>query len=52
MAKDHELSWLLDQLEDIKHIRRLRIHTRLPVVILPVLLQPCVNGWEAHGYRY
>ncbi|MHA3259515.1 EF-P beta-lysylation protein EpmB [Yersinia pseudotuberculosis] len=33
MAKDHELSWLLDQLEDIKHIRRLRIHTRLPVVI-------------------
>ncbi len=33
MAKDHKLSWLLDQLEDIKHIRRLRIHTRLPVVI-------------------
>ncbi|CND93287.1 KamA family iron-sulfur cluster-binding protein [Yersinia pseudotuberculosis] len=33
MAKDHELSWLLDQLEDIIHIRRLRIHTRLPVVI-------------------
>lgn len=33
MAKDHELSWLLDELEKIKHIRRLRIHTRLPVVI-------------------
>ena len=33
MAKDHELSWLLDELENIAHIKRLRIHTRLPVVI-------------------
>ncbi len=33
MAKDHELSWLLDELENIDHIKRLRIHTRLPVVI-------------------
>lgn len=33
MAKDHELDWLLTQLEAIPHIQRLRIHSRLPVVI-------------------
>lgn len=33
MAKDHELSWLIGKLENIPHIRRLRIHTRLPIVI-------------------
>ncbi|MBD8162045.1 EF-P beta-lysylation protein EpmB [Erwinia persicina] len=33
MAKDHELDWLMSELEQIPHIRRLRIHTRLPVVI-------------------
>ncbi|MBZ7673267.1 EF-P beta-lysylation protein EpmB [Klebsiella grimontii] len=33
MAKDHELDWLLTQLEAIPHIKRLRIHSRLPVVI-------------------
>ena len=33
MAKDHELDWLIKQLEKIPHLQRLRIHTRLPVVI-------------------
>lgn len=33
MAKDHELDWLITQLEAIPHIKRLRIHSRLPVVI-------------------
>lgn len=33
MAKDSELDWLLTQLEQIPHIKTLRIHTRLPVVI-------------------
>ncbi|GAB1438375.1 EF-P beta-lysylation protein EpmB [Providencia sp.] len=33
MAKDHELDWLIGQLEAIPHLKRLRIHTRLPVVI-------------------
>lgn len=33
MAKDHELDWLISQLEEIPHITRLRIHSRLPVVI-------------------
>jgi L-lysine 2,3-aminomutase len=31
MAKDHELDWLLTQLEAIPHIKRLRIHSRLPL---------------------
>ncbi|OEF04352.1 EF-P beta-lysylation protein EpmB [Vibrio genomosp. F10] len=33
MAKDHELEWLIKHIEAIPHITRLRIHTRLPVVI-------------------
>ena len=33
MASDEHLSWLITQLEKIPHITRLRIHTRLPVVI-------------------
>lgn len=33
MAKDHELAWLIKQLENRPHLQRLRIHTRLPVVI-------------------
>ncbi|MEI8594087.1 EF-P beta-lysylation protein EpmB [Photobacterium sp. Hal280] len=33
MAKDSELRWLVDGIAAIGHIKRLRIHTRLPVVI-------------------
>ena len=33
MASDEHLSWLVDELEEIAHVKRLRIHTRLPVVI-------------------
>ncbi len=33
MAKDHELNWLIEQIASISHIKRLRIHSRLPVVI-------------------
>ena len=33
MAKDDFLAWLTKQIEAIPHIKRLRIHTRLPVVI-------------------
>ncbi|HIF9311368.1 TPA: EF-P beta-lysylation protein EpmB [Photobacterium damselae] len=33
MAKDHELAWLMDGIEQIPHIKRLRIHSRLPVVL-------------------
>ncbi len=33
MASDEHLAWLIKQIEQIPHIKRLRIHTRLPVVI-------------------
>ncbi len=33
MAKDHELGWLISELESLSHLKRLRIHTRLPIVI-------------------
>lgn len=33
MAKDDELAWLIERLANITHLQRLRIHTRLPVVI-------------------
>ena len=32
-ANDRQLAWLVQQLESIPHLKRLRIHTRLPVVI-------------------
>ncbi|KPQ21681.1 MULTISPECIES: EF-P beta-lysylation protein EpmB [unclassified Halomonas] len=32
-ANDRQLAWLVAQLESIPHLKRLRIHTRLPVVI-------------------
>jgi len=33
MAQDKELDWLIAGLEAIPHIKRLRIHSRLPIVI-------------------
>ncbi|MGJ8690940.1 MAG: EF-P beta-lysylation protein EpmB [Thalassotalea sp.] len=33
MASDEHLAWLIAQVENITHVKRLRIHTRLPVVI-------------------
>ncbi|MGB2079370.1 MAG: KamA family radical SAM protein, partial [Vibrio sp.] len=33
MAKDHELEWLITKIQAIAHIKTLRIHSRLPVVI-------------------
>ncbi|MEY8712721.1 EF-P beta-lysylation protein EpmB [Mangrovibacter phragmitis] len=41
MAKDHELNWLITALEAIPHIKRLRIHSRLPVVI-PARVTPAL----------
>ncbi|EGR2797680.1 EF-P beta-lysylation protein EpmB [Vibrio navarrensis] len=33
MAKDDEIQWLVEHIAAIPHIKRLRIHSRLPVVI-------------------
>ncbi|WP_414829731.1 EF-P beta-lysylation protein EpmB [Alteromonas sp. H39] len=33
MAKDAQLKWLAEEIANIPHVKRLRIHTRLPVVL-------------------
>ncbi len=33
MASDEHLQWLINEVEQIGHVKRLRIHTRLPIVI-------------------
>jgi EF-P beta-lysylation protein EpmB len=42
-ANDNFLSWLTGEIESIKHIKRLRIHTRLPVVIPSRIDDPLLN---------
>lgn len=46
MAKDHELDWLLTQLEAILHIKRLRIHSRLPIVIPARITEKLATRFE------
>lgn len=46
MAKDEHLSWLAEHIQRIPHIKRLRIHTRLPVV-LPQRLDNQFANWFA-----
>lgn len=49
MAKDQELNWLLDKLEQIPHIKTLRIHSRLPVVIPNrITFELCERLSESH----
>ncbi len=46
-ANDKHLSWLTDQIAEIPHIHRLRIHTRLPVV-LPQRVDENLLRWLAN----
>ncbi|MDI5934793.1 EF-P beta-lysylation protein EpmB [Halomonas kalidii] len=43
-ASDRRLAWLVERLEAIPHLKRLRIHTRLPVVI-PDRIDDALLGW-------
>lgn len=43
MANDQHIQWFVSQLESVEHITRLRIHTRLPVVIPSRLTDALVN---------
>ena len=43
MASDDHLAWLIKQVEQIPHVARLRIHTRLPVVIPSRITQTLVT---------
>jgi EF-P beta-lysylation protein EpmB len=48
MAKDHELEWLITHLEALPHIKRLRIHSRLPIVI-PARITDALVARFAHS---
>ncbi|MCE8020571.1 EF-P beta-lysylation protein EpmB [Halomonas sp. MCCC 1A11036] len=43
-ASDRQLAWLVEHLEAIPHLKRLRLHTRLPVVI-PERVDDALSGW-------
>ncbi|WP_181901779.1 EF-P beta-lysylation protein EpmB [Thalassotalea euphylliae] len=43
MANDQHLQWLIEQISAIPHVTRLRIHTRLPVVIPARITDSLVN---------
>ncbi|MCF2949070.1 EF-P beta-lysylation protein EpmB [Paraglaciecola aquimarina] len=43
MAKDDFLAWLTSEIENISHVKRLRIHTRLPVVIPSRITTELIN---------
>ena len=51
MAKDHELDWLMTQLESIPQIKRLRIHSRLPIVIPARITEPLVARFAASSLQ-
>jgi len=48
MASDEHLRWLIEQIEAIPHVTRLRLHTRLPVVI-PQRITPELVAMLAHS---
>ncbi|WP_416137576.1 EF-P beta-lysylation protein EpmB [Halomonas sp. HK25] len=43
-ASDRQLAWMVERLDAIPHLTRLRIHTRLPVVI-PDRVDDALLGW-------
>ncbi|WP_182440089.1 EF-P beta-lysylation protein EpmB [Colwellia sp. RSH04] len=43
MASDEHLAWLINQLEQIPHVKRIRIHSRLPVVMPSRVTMGLVN---------
>lgn len=42
-ASDKQLSWLASQINRIAHVQRLRIHTRLPIVLPDRITQTCID---------
>lgn len=45
-SSDRQLAWLVERLDAIPHLTRLRVHTRLPVVI-PDRIDAALLGWLA-----
>lgn len=42
-ASDNQLSWLTEQVASISHVKRLRIHTRFPIVIPDRITDHCLQ---------
>lgn len=49
---DKQFFWLLEQLSSIEHIQRLRIHTRLPIVIPQRITEDFLNKIAAFNQRF
>lgn len=48
-CSDKQLQWLCSQLGAIPHLRRLRLHTRFPIVIPQRITAECLN-WLGHSH--
>lgn len=46
VASDKQLTWLVDQLSRIEHVKRLRIHTRLPIVLPARITQKLITALQ------
>jgi EF-P beta-lysylation protein EpmB len=44
VANDKHLGWLVEQIADIAHVKRLRLHTRMPIII-PGRITPSCLEW-------
>lgn len=44
---DHSLRWILQELENIEHLRRIRIHSRLPIVLPKRISQSFVGLFQS-----
>ncbi|UTW45004.1 EF-P beta-lysylation protein EpmB [bacterium SCSIO 12696] len=42
-ASDRQLAWLTEQVAAIAHVKRIRVHTRLPVVIPQRITEECLD---------
>ena len=46
-ASDKQLLWLTKKIAQISHVKRLRVHTRLPIVIPDRITDQCINWLTA-----
>ena len=42
-ASDKQLLWLTEEIAQIRHVKRLRVHTRLPIVIPDRITEQCLH---------
>lgn len=47
-SNDRQLTWLTEQMAEIAHLKRLRIHSRLPVVLPDRITKDCLSWLTQH----